>query len=119
MDESDIEIVEEVIGLLNQNRKAEWIDVHNLRTQRYGASVHIDCHVTLPYYFDLTKVHEEVSLIDKLISTKASIDTEFFIHADPCLPQCCHYCSMPNCLVRTEPKRTKNLKHFKYDGKQI
>jgi cation diffusion facilitator family transporter len=90
MDESDIEIVEEVIGLLNQNRKAEWIDVHNLRTQRYGASVHIDCHVTLPYYFDLTKVHEEVSLIDKLISNNATIDTEFFIHADPCLPQCCN-----------------------------
>ena len=129
MDESDTKIVDEVINHLNQNRKPEWIDVHNLRTQRYGASVHIDCHVTLPYYFELTKVHEEVSLIDKSISKNASIATEFFIHADPCLPQCCHYCSMPNCPVRTEPKRknmvwnlenvTKNLKHFEYDGKPI
>lgn len=129
MDESDIEIVDEVINHLNQNRKPEWIDVHNLRTQRYGASVHIDCHLTLPYYFELTKVHEEVSLMDKLISQNASIDTEFFIHADPCLPQCCHYCSMPNCPVRTEPKRkhiewnidniTKNLKHFEYDGNPV
>ena len=129
MDESDTKIVDEVINHLNQNRKPEWIDVHNLRTQRYGASVHIDCHVTFPYYFELTKVHEEVSLIDKSISKNASIATEFFIHADPCLPQCCHYCSMPNCPVRTEPKRknmvwnlenvTKNLKHFEYDGKPI
>lgn len=126
MDESDEEIVNEVISYLNQNRKPEWIDVHNLRTQRYGTAVHIDCHLTLPYYFDLIKVHEEVSLIDKLISKNASITTEFFIHADPCLPQCCHYCNMPNCPVRSQLKTkhiewninnvTKNLKHFEYDG---
>lgn len=126
MDESDEDIVKEVIKHLNQNRKPEWIDVHNLRTQRYGAALHIDCHLTLPYYFDLVKVHEQVSLMDKLISENTSIATEFFIHADPCLPQCCHYCSMPNCPVRSQAKTknmvweinnvTKNLKHFEYDG---
>lgn len=126
MDESDDEMIAEVISHLNKNRKPEWIDVHNLRTQRYGTALHIDCHVTLPYYFDLTKVHQEVSLIDKLISQNSLIATEFFIHADPCLPQCCHYCNMPNCPVRSQPNRkhiawninnvTQNLKHFEHDG---
>lgn len=122
MDESDFAVVEEVINILNTNRKEAWIDVHNLRTQRYGNELHIDCHLTLPYYFDLVKVHEEVSQVDVLINNKASVKTELFIHADPCLPECCHYCRMADCPVRSEAKRkdivwkmdniTQNKKHF-------
>lgn len=122
MDESDVSIVKEIISYLNQHRKPEWIDIHNLRIQRYGAEIHIDCHVTLPYYFELTKVHQQVSEIDHVINKNVNADTEFFIHADPCIPQCCHYCSMPACNVRKEPQTktiewsldnvTKNQKHF-------
>ena len=100
----------------------EWIDIHNFRAQKYGNELHIDCHMTLPNYFDLNRVHEEVSLVDKLINEEASIKTELFIHSDPCLPYCCHYCSMPNCPIRSEPKTTtitwtmenliRNKKHF-------
>ncbi len=122
MDESDSELVAKVVNALNLNRKNEWIDVHNLKTQRYGNSTHIDCHLTLPYYYDLNKVHEEVTSFDALISKNLGDDTEFFVHADPCLPQCCHYCRMQNCKVRKEEKNTdilwttenvtQNFKHF-------
>ncbi len=122
MDESNIELVEEVVDVLQEHRQQSWIDVHNLRAQQYGADLHIDCHVTLPYYFDLNKVHNEISNIDKLINNAVSRKTELFIHADPCLPACCHYCKMENCAVRTEAFKgeikwnmenvTKNQKHF-------
>lgn len=122
MDEADFDVVDKIIRVLNDKRKEEWIDIHNLRAQKYGAELHIDCHLTLPNYFDLNRVHEEVALVDKLINTEANIKTEFFIHTDPCLPYCCHYCSMPNCPIRSEPKRiditwtmenlTRNKKHF-------
>lgn len=122
MDEADFKIVEDVIAILNAKRKDDWIDVHNLRAQKYGNELHIDCHMTLPNYFDLNKVHLEVSLVDKLINEEVSIKTELFIHTDPCLPECCHYCSMPNCPIRSEGKRkdiewtmdnvTRNKKHF-------
>lgn len=122
MDEADFDLVNNVISILNDQRKVEWIDVHNLRAQKYGAELHIDCHLTLPNYFDLNKVHEEVKLVDELINKEADIKTEFFIHTDPCLPYCCHYCSMPNCPIRIEAKRidipwtmvnlTRNKKHF-------
>ena len=102
MDESDFKVVTEVISILNANRHNSWIDIHNLRTQSYGHELHIDCHVTLPYYYELNKVHDEVSQIDTLINQKGFVRTEFFIHSDPCLPQCCHYCSMEACPVRTE-----------------
>lgn len=122
MDESNIELVKEVVVILQDNRADSWIDVHNLRAQQYGADLHIDCHVTLPYYFDLTTVHQEISNIDKLINKSGSHQTELFIHADPCLPECCHYCKMQNCGVRQEAfsgeiawnmeNVTKNKKHF-------
>jgi cation diffusion facilitator family transporter len=104
MDETDFIIVTDIVNLLSEQRRDEWIDIHNLRAQKYGSELHIDCHLTLPNYFDLNRVHEEVKLVDKLINTKAGITTELFIHTDPCVPDCCHYCSMPNCPIRSEAK---------------
>lgn len=122
MDEADFKIVENIIKILNDKRKEDWIDIHNLRAQKYGNELHIDCHMTLPNYFDLNKVHDEVKQVDELINTQASIKTELFIHTDPCIPQCCHYCNMPNCPIRSEMKTkdiewtmenvTRNKKHF-------
>lgn len=122
MDESNIELVKDLVGILQKNRESSWIDVHNLRVQQYGSAVHVDCHVTLPYYFDLTTVHSEISGIDQLINGNGAYETELFIHADPCLPACCNYCKMPNCPVRAEAFKgeiewttenvTKNQKHF-------
>ncbi|GGI25758.1 cation transporter [Pedobacter mendelii] len=122
MDESDFTLVEEVVAVLQKNRHKPWIDVHNLRTQQYGPEFHIDCHVTLPYYFDLTKVHKEISQIDELINKSGFRKAELFIHADPCLPECCNYCHMSDCPVRSEAFKKeivwtpdiviKNKKHF-------
>ena len=125
MDESDFDTAGEVITVLNSLRKDSWIDMHNLRTQRYGPDIHIDCHLTLPYYYDLSKVHEEVSEVDAMVNRKVNSSVEFFIHADPCVPNCCHYCRMEVCPVRSEPKTsdilwttqnvTRNQKHFSAD----
>ncbi|MCB9082287.1 MAG: cation transporter, partial [Lewinellaceae bacterium] len=51
MDEADSELLRELIPFLHQNRSPNWIDIHNLRVIKYGALLHIDCHLTLPWYF--------------------------------------------------------------------
>ena len=122
MDEADFHVVADVIKILGERRREAWIDIHNLRAQKYGNELHIDCHLTLPNYFDLNSVHVEVSLVDKMINKEVGIKTELFIHTDPCLPDCCHYCSMPNCPIRssaqtetiqwTMDKVVRNKKHF-------
>jgi cation diffusion facilitator family transporter len=122
MDEADFQVVTDIIHVLSEKRRDAWIDVHNLRAQKYGNELHIDCHMTLPNYFDLTHVHAEVSLVDKMINEEVGIKTELFIHSDPCVPECCHYCSMPNCPIRSEAqtetiawtmdKVVRNKKHF-------
>ncbi len=121
LDEADFTIVDEVIKVLNERRHDAWIDIHNFRAQKYGNELHIDCHLTLPNYFDLVKVHEEVKAVDRLVNEQVT-KTELFIHTDPCIPQCCHYCSMPNCPIRSEAKTEeiawtlekiiRNKKHF-------
>ena len=103
MDEADFGVVTEIVKVLNEKRRESWIDIHNFRAQKYGNELHIDCHLTLPNYFDLVHVHDEVKLVDKLINSEVT-KTELFIHTDPCVPNCCHYCSMPHCPIRSEAK---------------
>lgn len=122
MDESDITLVHDLVKILNIHRKVEWIDIHNLRVQKYGSDLHIDCHLTLPYYFELNRMHDEVQELHKLIEKEADATVEIFIHVDPCLPECCMYCSVINCHKRTSEKTidikfdldniVNNAKHF-------
>ncbi|MDN3710176.1 hypothetical protein QW060_25210 [Myroides ceti] len=43
MDETDVELLEEVVAHLQQERRENWIDLHNLRIIKYGSTLHIDC----------------------------------------------------------------------------
>lgn len=123
MDESNPRSVFTIVGILNRHRKDNWIDVHNMRVQRYGADKHIDLHLTLPYYYDLRQVHDEVHEVEEVLKKDLPGHVEVFVHADPCLPDsCCHYCHVKDCPVRKRPltktiewdasNMAKNQKHY-------
>lgn len=122
MDEVDNQILENIVSILKANQNKSWIDVHNLRIQQYGADLHIDCHLTLPNYWSLQEVHEEVHHFEEVIKAESPSNVEIFIHADPCLPDCCSYCKVENCPIRTVPQTRQiewnkinlslNQKHF-------
>ena len=101
MDETNRDLLTKIVEKLNQNRKPYWIDVHNLRVQQYGADLHIDCHLTLPNYWELTRVHDAIVEFEDYLKKIQPGETEIFVHADPCLPHCCASCGMPSCPVRT------------------
>ncbi|RYU78759.1 cation diffusion facilitator family transporter [Hymenobacter persicinus] len=100
MDESDVTTVEQVIAELQRHRRPAWIDVHNLRVLRYGANLHIDCHMQMPYYFSLEETHNELNAIESLIKHRFDVEVEMFVHADPCTFAACSLCCMPDCPVR-------------------
>lgn len=100
LDKADYVKIEHLIAVLNTKRNPSWIDIHNLRVVKYGSVVHVDCHMTLPWYFTLEESHKEVDDLDKLATTEFSHEIEFFIHADPCLPKSCFICEMKDCKVR-------------------
>lgn len=107
LDEADYQTLESIIKILNRERREEWIDIHNMRVQKYGDILHVDCHVTFPWYHKLEKVHKEVDAIEELVNCHHYNDVEFFIHADPCRPISCPICSMKKCSVRQKPFRKK------------
>lgn len=100
MDATDEKLLEKVVQSVRDNKKEHWVDVHNLRVQQYGSDLHIDCHLTLPYYWELQKAHEAIHEFENVLKESHTGETEIFVHADPCLPQCCYFCNMEVCLVR-------------------
>ena len=100
LDKADYSKIEHLISVINSKRKDSWIDVHNLRVVKYGSVVHVDCHMTLPWYFSLEEAHTEVDALGKIATEELNYEIEFFIHADPCLPKSCGICIMNNCKVR-------------------
>jgi divalent metal cation (Fe/Co/Zn/Cd) transporter len=113
MDEADFVKLEEIVSVFNQERKDRWIDIHNLRVVKYGAHIHVDAHLTLPWYEDLEKSHREVKELERIINGHFGNRVEFFIHTDPCLPISCTICTIKDCEVRTLPmvrKLDRNMK---------
>lgn len=107
MDEADYEVLEKIAEILETNRQPNWVDVHNMRVIKYGSTLHIDCHVTLPWYFNVRRAHDEIEAIDKLINQNVKASVEFFIHVDPCLPASCSICQKADCEVRQAPYQEK------------
>ncbi|GLU53933.1 cation diffusion facilitator family transporter [Dyadobacter frigoris] len=100
MDATDESLLEKIVQSISENKKDHWVDVHNLRVQQYGSDLHIDCHLTLPYYWELQKAHEAIHEFENILKENHTGETEIFVHADPCLPKCCYFCKMNNCPVR-------------------
>ncbi len=103
MDEADVTTVQQVVAELQEHRQPGWIDVHNLRVQRYGSSLHIDCHVTMPYYLSLEQTHEQVHGIEEVVAQEFEVPVEMFVHADPCTFDACSHCHVADCPVRQHP----------------
>jgi len=103
MDEADLDLAATVIAVLENNRRPQWVDVHNFRMIKYGSVLHIDCHVTLPWYYSLEKAHHEITEIERLVNVLHDQHVELFIHMDPCIPRSCNICQLGSCPERKAP----------------
>jgi len=100
MDEADEELLNKVIIMLNQKRQENWIDLHNLRVIKYGSLLHIDCHLTVPWYFNVHQAHNQIDALALLIRDEFGDAIELFVHTDGCLPFSCSICSKKGCSER-------------------
>jgi cation diffusion facilitator family transporter len=103
MDEADRELLLKMLAVLNANRRENWIDLHNLRVIKYGGQLHIDCHLTVPWYLNVVEAHKEVEELGKLIKREFGNVIELFVHTDPCLDFSCSICTREHCTVRKRP----------------
>lgn len=107
MDEADATLINKMVVMLNDNRRENWIDLHNLRIIKYGGTLHIDCHLTVPWYLNVREAHAEIDVLSKLVKAAFGESIELFVHNDPCLDFSCNICSKQDCKVRQHPFRKK------------
>jgi cation diffusion facilitator family transporter len=103
LDETDLVLARQFIEILQANRRNDWIDVHNFRIIKFGAVLHVDCHVTVPWYYNVKQGHDIADQIERLVNRELGRQVELFIHLDPCLPQSCSLCAISDCEVRKAP----------------
>ncbi|WPO83031.1 cation diffusion facilitator family transporter [Chryseobacterium sp. JJR-5R] len=102
MDEQDRDLLDQIIKILEENRRTEWIDVHNMKIQQFGASLHIDAHITLPWYYSLRDAHNEMEKMILLLAKNINRSVEFNFHMDDCKPISCAICRISDCPVREQ-----------------
>ncbi|MBG9378463.1 cation transporter [Panacibacter sp. DH6] len=103
MDEADMDLLQRMVNMLNSRRRPNWIDLHNLRVIKYGSVLHIDCHLTLPWYMNIHEAHKEIDILVELIKEEFGDAIEMFVHTDGCLDFSCHLCQKDDCNVRQHP----------------
>lgn len=122
MDEADEELLRRLVQVLNENKPDNWVDLHNLRIIKYGAILHLDCHLTVPWYFNVNQAHAEIDELDRRIRLHFPQALEMFVHTDGCVPPgSCTVCPLAHCAERqqafvrrihwTFDNITKNEKH--------
>lgn len=120
MDEADEKLLNEMVILLNNNRQENWVDLHNLRVIKYGNILHIDCHLTVPWYLNVHEAHTEIDKLAALVRKNLGESVELFVHSDGCLAFQCHICSKQDCKARQhnfDKKITWTLDNISQDKK--
>ena len=103
MDETDLPLLKSVIKVIQDNRHPQWVDLHNLRVIQYGSLMHVDAHMTLPWYFKVVDADREIHALETLIKSHFNNQVELFIHIDGCMPYQCELCALPDCPERQHP----------------
>lgn len=103
MDEVDEQLLSQMVEMLNANRRINWVDLHNLRVIKYGSVLHIDCHLTVPWYLNVHEAHEEIDALSVQVRNRFGESVELFVHSDGCLPFQCPICDKEDCPARQHP----------------
>lgn len=115
LDKADMETIEKLVTSLQKYRAESWIDIHNLRLQKFGHYLHVDGHLTLPFYLSLEEVHDQIKHLENALNRDFNHQIELFIHTDPCQKIPCRICKVGDCpfrvqaFERTLPWTTENL----------
>lgn len=120
MDEADVELLQQMVNVLEKNRQENWIDLHNLRVIKYGGQLHVDCHLTVPWYMNVHEAHSEIEKLAVLIKNEFGNRIELFVHNDGCLYFQCNICAKHDCPVRQKPFEKRvvwNMKNLVSDAK--
>lgn len=100
LDEADENALVELAKIINKYKSPAVIDIHNVRMIRSGKFHHIDAHIVVPEFWDVSRVHVLTHEFEKNVVKDYKYDGEFAFHVDPCMRSFCKKCSLENCAIR-------------------
>lgn len=100
LDEHDEESLKRLAVVLEQNRFPGIIDIHQTRMIRAGRFHHIDAHVVVPEFWDVSEAHHQTTLFEHKVVTEYHLEGEIAFHVDPCLKSYCDQCDLSDCPIR-------------------
>lgn len=106
MDASDPDLLERIAAILEKNRRADWIDIHQLRAWRAGSLIHVDLHLVLPQDVSLETAHQEAKALETILGQQFKGNVSVLIHMDPCQSVECPICGRSLCVLRGEQHRS-------------
>jgi cation diffusion facilitator family transporter len=107
MDEADKVLLDKMVVMLNSNQRPNWVDLHNLRIIKYGTVLHLDAHLTVPWYLNVHEAHAEIDALANLVRNEFGSSMELFVHSDGCLDFSCSICAKQDCAERKHPFEKK------------
>ena len=103
MDKADMKLIERFGRLINENKKPQWIDIHNFKLVKYGDVFHINCDLVLPFDTSLADAHREGEELKAVMTANFSEDIVCNLHIDECFESYCKHCRKADCRLRREP----------------
>ena len=82
--------------------------------------IHLDCHLTVPWYLNVHEAHNEVESLSKLVKSHFGESVELFVHSDGCLDFSCKICDKKDCTKRIhsfEKKIKWSMQNISSDNK--
>jgi len=104
MDATDFKLLEKIKKIILDNKKENWVDVHDIKLIKYGETVHIDLDLRLPWYYNIKEAHDESIYLQSIIKKEFQEKADLTIHIDYCYTSLCS-----NCLLTQCPKREREF----------
>ncbi len=106
LDKADVALLAEVAETMNEQRGDDWIDIHNAKILKSGSFLHIDCDLTLPWFYTIEQGHRLGDDLRDIFRAKFPNRVRMTVHVDPCDVSDkikCHKCALLTCKYRKQP----------------
>lgn len=102
LDEYDEDSLKTLAASLEKNRIPGIIDIHQTRMIRAGRFHHIDAHLVIPEFWDVSEAHRKTNAFEDDVVTSYPLEGEIAFHLDPCLKSYCSQCDLETCPIRIQ-----------------
>lgn len=103
LDAEDRQLLANLANIYSRRRLSGIIQLHHVRVMRSGHYHHIDAHVVVPEFWDVSEAHQHTEKFEAEMMRDYAFPGELHFHVDPCRRAYCRHCDAEACPIRQAP----------------